>query len=57
MRVTAVLPNGRVEPLVWLEGYDERYRHAFLLRRPIVLPAGTTIRGVPSGAAIGLLSR
>jgi mono/diheme cytochrome c family protein len=57
MRVTAVLPNGRVEPLVWLDGYDERYRHPFLFRRPIMLPAGTTIRGVPSGAAIGLLAR
>ena len=57
MRVTAVLPDGRVEPLVWLHGYDDRYRHPFLFRRPILLPEGTTIRGVPSDAAIGLISR
>ena len=25
MHVTAVLPDGRVEPLVWLHGYDDRY--------------------------------
>ncbi len=57
MRVIALLPDGHVEPLVWLHDYDDRYRHPFLFRRPITLPEGTTIRGVPSGAAIGLLSR
>jgi hypothetical protein len=57
MRVTAVLPNGRVEPLVWLHGYDDRYRHPFLLRRPILLPEGTTIQGVGAEGAIGLLAR
>jgi hypothetical protein len=57
MRVTAVLPNGRVEPLVWLHDYDDRYRHPFLFRRPILLPEGTTIQGVRADAAIGLLTR
>ncbi len=56
-RVTAVLPDGRVEPLVWLHGYDERYRHPFLFRRPLLLPAGTAIRGLPSDASIGLITR
>jgi len=57
MRVTAVLPDGRVEPLVWLHDYDDRYRHPFLFRRPILLPEGTTVQGVPPDAAIGLMSR
>jgi hypothetical protein len=57
MRVTAVLPDGRVEPLVWLQDYDDRYRHPFLFRRPILLPEGTTIQGLRGGAAIRLLSR
>ena len=57
VRVTAMLPNGRVEPLVWLHGYADRYRHPFLFRRPIMLPEGTTIRGLPAEAALGLISR
>jgi len=56
-RVIAMLPNGRVEPLVWLHGYVDRYRHPFLFRRPIMLPEGTTIRGLPAEAALGLISR
>jgi len=53
--IIAVLPTGRVEPLLWLHGYDAKYAHPFLFRRPIPLPAGTVIRGVPAGAAIALL--
>jgi hypothetical protein len=47
MQVTAQLPSGRVEPLVWLYQYRNAYRHPFLFRRPLDLPAGTIIRGVP----------
>ena len=54
VRITATLPSGAVQPLVWLHGYDSRYAHPFLLRRPISLPAGTRINGVPSGAALVL---
>ena len=57
IRITAALPNGSVEPLVWLHGYDERYRHPFLFRKAIRLPAGTVIRGVPPGAVIELIPR
>lgn len=56
MQVTARLPGGRVEPLVWLHQYEERYAHPFLLRRPLTLPAGTEIRGVASDAVIGLIA-
>ena len=55
-QVTAVLPNGHVEPLLWLHGYDARYAHPFLLRTPLRLPAGTVIRGVPPNAVLVLLS-
>jgi hypothetical protein len=56
-RIVAVLPGGRVEPLVWLHEYSARYSHPFLLRRPIRLPAGTVIRGVPPAAAVALILR
>ena len=54
-RIVATFPDGHVEPLVWLHGYEDRYRHAFLFRKAIRLPAGTVIRGVPPGAVIALL--
>ena len=54
-QIAAVLPGGRVEPLLWLHGYDARYAHAFLLRTPLRLPAGTIVRGVPGDAVIALL--
>ena len=35
IRIVASLPNGSVQPLVWLHEYDERYRHPFLFRKAI----------------------
>jgi hypothetical protein len=54
-QVTAELPDGSVEPLVWLQNYKPQFAHPFLLRRPLELPAGAVIRGVPQEAKIGLV--
>jgi hypothetical protein len=54
-RVTAQFPDGSIEPLLWLNGYKAQFGHAFLLRRPMDLPAGTVIRGLAPGAKIILL--
>jgi hypothetical protein len=54
-QVTAELPDGSVEPLLWLQNYKKTYDHPFLLRRPLALPAGTMIRGVPPGATVALM--
>ena len=56
IRVTAILPDGRVEPLVWLHGYDSRYAHPFLFRRALALPARTVIHGVPADSSLTLLA-
>jgi hypothetical protein len=56
IQITAELPDGEVEPLIWLQDYKPKYAHPFLLRTPIALPAGTLIHGVPAGAAIALLA-
>jgi hypothetical protein len=56
IRVTAALPNGVVEPLVWLYQYDGRYRHPFLFRKALRLPAGTVIKGIPADASVALLA-
>jgi hypothetical protein len=43
-RITATLPDGRIEPLVWLYRYDPKQKHAFRFREPLELPAGTLIQ-------------
>jgi len=42
-RITARLPDGKIEPLVWLYHYDVRSPRTFRFRTPIMLPAGTVI--------------
>jgi mono/diheme cytochrome c family protein len=54
-QITAELPDGAVEPLLWLDAYKKAWEHPFLLRKPLDLPAGTVIRGVPKDAAVSLL--
>jgi hypothetical protein len=54
-QVTAELPDGSIEPLLWFEHYSSRFAHAFLYRSPIELPSGTKIHGVPQGSTVLLL--
>jgi hypothetical protein len=55
MRIAAELPDGRIEPLLWLYNYQPAQGHPYLLRKPLRLPKGTVVRGVPSGARVALL--
>jgi hypothetical protein len=55
MQIVAALPDGRIEPLVWLYEYRRGYEHPFLFRRPMRLPVGTIIRGIVPPASIRLL--
>ena len=54
-QIIAEFPDGRIEPLLWLEGYKEQFAHVFLLQTPLELPAGTMITGIPAGSSIALL--
>jgi hypothetical protein len=42
-RVIAHLPDGKIEPLVWLYNYDPKWNRTFLFRKPLDLPQGTVI--------------
>jgi len=42
-RIIARLPNGRIEPLVWLYHYDPKWQRVFRFRQPLSLPRGTQI--------------
>ena len=55
LRIMAVLPDHRVQPLVWLHGYDDRLPHAFLFRSVVHLPAGTVIHGIPKEVVVSLI--
>lgn len=54
-QIVAQLPDGSLEPLLWIQEYKPAWGHAFLLRTPVDLPKGTVIRGVPKDASVTLL--
>jgi hypothetical protein len=55
IKIVAVHPDGYIEPLVWLFEYDERVPHPFVFKKPLNLPVGTRIQGVPSDARVFLI--
>jgi hypothetical protein len=55
LQITATLPDGHVEPLLWLYEYKAIFAHPYLLRTPLKLPRGTVIRGVPKTSKVVLL--
>jgi len=42
-KVAAKLPDGLIEPLLWLYQYDPKYAHTFVFNGRVQLPAGTVI--------------
>lgn len=42
-RIIARLPDGSIEPLLWLYDYDPKWKRVFCFRNPLALPAGTLI--------------
>ena len=42
-RITAQLPDGHIEPLLWLYEYDPKWQRVFRFRKPLQLPRGTII--------------
>jgi hypothetical protein len=43
VRIVARLPNGRIEPLLWLYHYEPKWQRVFRFRKPLRLPRGTEI--------------
>ena len=46
MKATATLPNGKVEPLVWIRNWDFRWQDTYVYREPVFLPKGSRIDAV-----------
>lgn len=43
IEVTAIKPDGEVEPLLWLKNYRADWPSAYVFREPVDLPAGTRL--------------
>jgi len=41
--VTAIRPDGTVEPMLWLNNYRAEWPTPYVLKEPVVLPAGTRL--------------
>jgi hypothetical protein len=54
-QITVQFPDGHVEPLVWLRDYSAKYDHPFLLRKPLSVPVGAVLHGLPADASLVLL--
>jgi len=58
LMVVANRPDGSVEPLLWLYGYQPKFAHAYWYSAGVPLPAGTKIEVTPARAgAVALLTR
>lgn len=43
MKVTATLPDGKVEPMIWIKNWDWNWQGAYQYAQPMALPKGTRI--------------
>lgn len=46
MKVTATLPDGTVEPLIWIKDWDFNWQGQYVYTKPLQLPKGTRIKVV-----------
>lgn len=57
IQVVAERPDGRVDPLLWVQNFHPGYKRPYWFKRPLVFPAGTRIVVTPKVAQVVLLSR
>ena len=43
IEVTAIRPDGSVEPMLWVNNYRAEWPAPYILKEPIALPAGTRV--------------
>jgi peroxiredoxin len=46
MKVTAVLPDGKEQPLVWVKDWDFNWQDTYWFKNPVALPKGTRLNVV-----------
>jgi hypothetical protein len=56
--IVAMLPDGTVEPLLWIYQYKPDFKRTYYYRTPIDLPAGTRVEMSPADAgAVALFTK
>ena len=43
IKVTATYPDGKVQPLVWVDDWEFNWQETYVYKKPIGLPRGTRI--------------
>ncbi|MEO7134874.1 MAG: hypothetical protein ABI024_11715, partial [Vicinamibacterales bacterium] len=43
LEVTAIRPDGSVEPMLWVNNYRAEWPAPYILKEPVTLPAGTRL--------------
>jgi hypothetical protein len=43
MKATATLPDGTIQPLIWIQDWDFNWQDRYFYKAPVVLPKGTRI--------------
>ncbi len=43
LRLVAVLPDGRVQPMLWIEDWDMNWQGQYQFLKPVKLPEGTRL--------------
>jgi hypothetical protein len=57
VQVTAVLPDGSVEPVIWVQNFNPSYEQPYYFEEPLKLPAGSRIEITPPNAPTVVLYR
>jgi hypothetical protein len=46
-KIVARRPDGTIEPMLWLLGYQDKWRRTYVYKQPVSLPAGTVVEASP----------
>jgi hypothetical protein len=56
VQLVAELPDGTIDPLIWIYNYNPAFTRSYFLKTPLHLPAGTKIvASPPASGSISLL--
>ncbi|MBX9652519.1 ascorbate-dependent monooxygenase [bacterium] len=44
LKISATLPDGKVEPLIWVKDWDFNWQDQYIYQEPVHLPAGSVIK-------------
>lgn len=54
LQVIATLPDGSVDPLIWIQVFNPAFHQPYILKTPLKFPAGTVIQTIPASGSVSL---